>query len=167
MSSTREQKTDSWHIHLIHFFAALFPLIFGYSLELYRDILPCKLCLMQRTCFFVVLFSSSLGLLLHKKFIAFFSILFFAMCFMVALYNVALEWDWFGSIVVCQDSGGWLDNIFNKYNIPCNVPALEVLGISLAEINVVYCAIVVAVTSVIFLKNLKIGKKIENKSNFN
>lgn len=160
MSSTKVYH-KRYFIHIVHLFSAAFPLTVGYVAEYYADIWPCTLCMIQRFCFMWAAVTSMAGIIWRKNFFVVLASLFFLLCATVAFYNTALERSWvLGKTIVCHGhKNGLFDKLFNKYNVPCNVPAVKILGISLAEVNFVYCIFILIVT--FFL--LKIQKRQDKK----
>ncbi len=130
----------------------------AYTAEYGFGLLPCDLCLMQRKPFFAVIGLSFMALLtLHSSLrgkaeaIQKITLLLIALLMLgnsgLALYHTGVEQKWWQGPAECSGGDlatGSIDDIRAQIMaaplVRCDVPAWEFHGITMASLNIVFCA---------------------------
>ena len=135
----------------------------SFFFEFYFNLIPCKLCLIQRYMWMLVLISCLLATLtkINKKII---SLVSFASLFslsILALYHSGIEHQLIGNIFECSTATGLeattveelSDIIINTNNNDCSFPQFNFFGITLSNLSFI-------ASSMLLIFNLLVIKKI-------
>lgn len=152
------------NIHIFNkilLFLVLGSIIFSFYLEYYLNIIPCKLCTIQRYLWITLLLVCVLNLILPKPHINFLltSILLGSIA-LLSFYHSGIEHGMFKNIISCapiKNSTGnsieELDKIIrNTKNLDCAFPKFLLFQLSLSNLSFL-------LSTILFLFNLKINKK--------
>ena len=150
--------------NLVLFFMSAGALLAAYVGEHVFHLLPCKLCIVQRIPYFIVLALSIFNIKRNSKPIVFVMTAVILFGAAVAAYNVAIEKNWVEynpetctekkSATSSKDLSAMLDDILNKNAVRCDIPAFVFLGISLAGWNLL-ASLVVSVGILLFVRYKK------------
>lgn len=129
---------------------SLFFLASAYFIQYVLGVQPCKLCIYQRIPYFLLV---GLGLIsfinfiknnYHKMILVFCRLLILLEIFL-AVYHVGIEHDIFREVIPCkvQESStpvtleSLREQIYNNTSVSCKEVSMRILGLSLAEINLI------------------------------
>lgn len=150
-----ERSSNSLVISASFIFVALFlALSIAWSLQLFFDMEPCELCLIERIPYYVsliILFFIEFGYKVRcKESILYFGMVFVALLLLItsgiSAYHAGVEWKlWLGpnscsgSTPILSDSSiNLLDQLKSTKLVRCDVPPFVLFGLSLAGWNVLF-----------------------------
>ena len=135
----------------------------SFFFEFYFDLIPCKLCLIQRYMWILVLICCLLAILIkiNKKIMSIFSLVSLFLLSIIALYHSGIEYGLIKNIFECTTTSGLeatsieeLSNIImNTKNNDCSFPQFNFFGITLTNLSFI-------ASSILLILNLQVIKKI-------
>jgi disulfide bond formation protein DsbB len=138
---------------------ALLAIISVLVMEHGFDLRPCKLCLMQRTPYYLIIVLSAAYFLFERGFLVYFIILSFFSGAVISFYHAGIEYGVFTNILTCDqllsfDNGKeLLLSLKDKISTPCEKPAFKFI-FSLSGWNFLF-SFLFGVLGIIFLKRVK------------
>jgi len=141
----------------------LIIVISSFTFEFYYDLIPCKICLIQRYMWVLVFISFMLAVfkVANKKVISLISTIILFLLSLIALYHSAIEYGLVKNIFLCTTTSGLdatsieeLSNIIlNTENNDCAFPKFSFYDITLSNLSFV-------TSLILLLLNLQVLKKI-------
>ncbi|MDC3023873.1 disulfide bond formation protein B [Alphaproteobacteria bacterium] len=135
----------------------------SFFFEFYFNLIPCKLCLVQRYMWILVLICCFLAILIkiNKKIMCIFSLVSLFLLSIIALYHSGIEHGLIKNIFECATASGLeatsieeLSNIImNTKNNDCSFPQFNFFGITLTNLSFI-------ASSILLILNLQVIKKI-------
>lgn len=135
----------------------------SFLFEYYYNLKPCKICLIQRYIWLLILIFSFIATfqIISKKIISLITLIAFFSLSLVALYHSAIEFGLITNIFSCTTSSGLeatsieelSEIIMNTQNNDCAFPRFNIYGITLSNLSFLASVI-------LFLLNLQVVKKI-------
>ncbi len=151
--------------NFFHFILIITSVIVASSFffEYYYNLKPCKICLIQRYMWLLILIFSFIAVfqIINKKIISLITLISFFSLSLVALYHSAIEFGLITNIFSCTTSSGLeatsieelSEIIMNTQNNDCAFPKFNFYGITLSNLSFLASVI-------FFLSNLQVTKKI-------
>ena len=145
---------------------SLFFLVAAYFLQYVLGVQPCKLCIYQRIPYLLLVFLGGVSLIgfmknhYHKMMLIFCRLLILVEIFL-AIYHVGIERDIFQEVVPCKIESSTASvtmdslraQIYNNKEVSCKEVSMRILGLSLAEINLVLAVFLLLLTFNVPFKN--------------
>ena len=135
----------------------------SFLFEYYYNLKPCKICLIQRYIWLLILIFSFIAVfqIICKKIISLITLISFFSLSLVALYHSAIELGLITNIFSCTISSGLEatsieelnEIIMNTQNNDCAFPKFNIYGITLSNLSFL-------ASFILFLLNLQVIKKI-------
>lgn len=129
---------------------AILALVSAYIAQYGFDLQPCEFCLFQRYPYMAIIVFSLLALLIRSDYFRNVFIIICAGIFLldagIAFYHVGIEMGWITLEVECGNqvqqglttTRALLEALNQAPHVPCDKPALVVLGLSMAAWNMLY-----------------------------
>ena len=152
-------------LYLISIFS-IFALIAAYFIQYVLDHEPCNLCLIERIPFVIVIVIASFCLFFKKfeKISLFIIGLIFFLLTLVSIYHYGIEQGIITESLVCEIGSKneiltkeELLNQLNKRTINCKDVTFEILGLSLATINI-FISLILSITTLKLFLNYEKNK---------
>ena len=146
------------------FLFSLISLISAYFIEYVLGHQPCNLCLIERIPYGLGIILISLIFILKKNesFFIMLLILTFVFSFLISLYHLGIEQNFFQESAVCgvknfseNISKEELLNKLSKITVSCKDVTFRIFGLSLTTINIVISMLFIITLSKIYYKNEK------------
>lgn len=126
---------------------SIVPLLSAYCAEYIFSIIPCKLCIYQRTPYWVILISSLWVFFTGKYYRVYWTIVLLSLISSIGLsgFHWGIENNWWEYEGTCIVASSAMMN-FEQYKamiekadlVACNIPAIMFLGISMSGWNLIY-----------------------------
>ncbi|MFT6077785.1 MAG: disulfide bond formation protein DsbB [Myxococcota bacterium] len=148
-------KITARHLLAILLFAATAALAGAYISQYYFEMQPCELCFWQRYPFFVIIFISTIFLIIpflrkYNNLAVKIGILCLLINAGISFYHSGVERKFFKGLDSCSSISKAPDNIADLYKMlastsatPCDQPQFIFLNLSMAEWNFFYCLILI------------------------
>ena len=122
--------------------------LFSFFLELFLNLIPCKLCLYQRYLWFFLLLACILNIIQSSKSKYFEIIIISTLCAIVTLsfYHSGIEFGLFNNIISCISEDNETANsieeldflIRNTKNMDCAFPKFKIFNLSLSNLSFLF-----------------------------
>ena len=142
----------------------LLTIIFAYIVEIFAKVPPCKLCIYQRIPYLIIIFVGIVSLIFKKELIfLYLSLLTFFINFFISIFHSLVERGFVNYSSSCTSNNNNFEDIESLRrsleNTPiakCDEIIFSVMGLSLANINLIVLTLLIIINILFIVRNDKI-----------
>ena len=141
----------------------LFTIVSAYVVEIFAKVPPCKLCIYQRIPYFIIIFLGFAFLIFKKEIIfLYLSLLIFFINFFISIFHSLVERGFVNYSSSCTSNNNNFEDIESLRqsleNTPiakCDEIIFSVMGLSLANINLIVLTLLIIINILFIVRNDK------------
>ena len=142
----------------------LLTIVFAYIVEIFAKVPPCKLCIYQRIPYLIIIFLGFAFLIFKKEIIfIYLSLLIFFINFFISIFHSLVERGFVNYSSSCTSNNNNFEDIESLRqsleNTPiakCDEIIFSVMGLSLANINLIVLTLLIIINILFIVRNDKI-----------